>query len=549
MAKRHARGYRTVRENISMLLDADSLVEYGDLALAAQRKRYTSPSSWQDDGRRHRDGLRTHARPHGGRDAGRLPRARRNTGYMHHLKLDRLLLAVLSNPVPLVLYAEGGGGRPGDTDYPSGSGCTRPRLRSWARCAPRASQSSASPTATCLRAMPRCWARAMWWWRRAAAMQPEPPRRASTPRARAKPRSAWAAVRNDRGGRLGVFESDEIGPTAIHAATGGVDVVVADEDEAAALTRTLVGMWTHHQLSERAWRYYSATCCSSARVCRRCRAPARLRHAARHRAARRRRLVGGAGRALGYGHHHGLCATQRTRRSDPCQRPHVGAGWGDRHRGALKATRLLRLLARTRCAHLISLCDTPGFMVGPEFERTARGGGSFRVFGDWFTAAAEFSQSGGRVVGVILRRAFGLGAQAMLGGSTLSNAICAAWPAASLGPMSLEGAVQLSMKKQLAAIADDAERKRVADEAVTKLYARRQCDERGEHGRDRYRARSGRRGTGCRCREGCARREEADVCAQEGAGLQPASVASRHDSCQDSAGAESCGKRQIILNK
>lgn len=110
-------------------------------------------------------------------------------------------------------------------------------------------------------------------------------------------------------------------------------------------------------------------------------------------------------------------------------------------------------------------------MVGPEFERTARGGGSFRVFGDWFTAAAEFSQSGGRVVGVILRRAFGLGAQAMLGGSTLSNAICAAWPAASLGPMSLEGAVQLSMKKQLAAIADDAERKRVAEEAVTKLYA------------------------------------------------------------------------------
>jgi acetyl-CoA carboxylase carboxyltransferase component len=102
---------------------------------------------------------------------------------------------------------------------------------------------------------------------------------------------------------------------------------------------------------------------------------------------------------------------------------------------------------------LVSLVDTPGFMVGPEHEATAlvRHASRMMVCG----AALHVP-----LIAVILRRGFGLGAQAMMGGGTHEPVLTVAWPTARLGPMGLEGAVRLALRKELEAIEDEDERER-----------------------------------------------------------------------------------------
>ncbi|WP_278255339.1 carboxyl transferase domain-containing protein [Nocardioides convexus] len=102
-----------------------------------------------------------------------------------------------------------------------------------------------------------------------------------------------------------------------------------------------------------------------------------------------------------------------------------------------KAADFLDLCERWRLP-VLSLVDTPGFMVGPEAERT----GLVREASRMVTAGARLSVP---LVGVVLRRGYGLGAQAMLGGSTHRPLLTIAWPDAHLGPMGLEGAVRLAM--------------------------------------------------------------------------------------------------------
>ncbi|EST07307.1 Carbamoyl-phosphate synthetase large subunit-like, ATP-binding domain protein [Kalmanozyma brasiliensis GHG001] len=467
VTKRHARGFRTVRENLSMLLDPDSFLEYGGLVTAAQRKRY-SPEDLI--ARTSGDGIVT---GFGRIDAhtvglimGDYLVLAGTQGYFHHLKLDRILTAVLSHPAPLVLYAEGGGGRPGDTDFPTASGLMTPSFALMgqvrAQGIPVVGVANGYVFAGNAALLGTCDV--------VIATRGGNASLAGGANKAGKTSIGMGGKAMIEAGGLGIFESDEIGPTSIHADTGGVDIVVADEDAAAAIARKVVGHFTQPRLAERQWVYSQdvkllRTCLPSVEE--------------RRRAFDMRRVISllvddssfvelapdwGKGMITGFARIKGQSVAILA--NDPTS----PLGGAIDINAALKAVRLLKLLARTRATHLISLCDTPGFMVGPEFERTSTAGGSFRTFGDWFTAAAEFTQSGGRVVGLVLRRAFGLGAQAMLGGSTLSNSICASWPAGSLGPMSLEGAVQLSMKKQLAQIEDEAQRKKVADKAVEGLY-------------------------------------------------------------------------------
>jgi acetyl-CoA carboxylase carboxyltransferase component len=138
-----------------------------------------------------------------------------------------------------------------------------------------------------------------------------------------------------------------------------------------------------------------------------------------------------------------------------------------------KVNRLFRMLIRLGGMHVLSLCDTPGFMVGPDFERSveAQGAGStYRCFGDWFGNSQEFALLGGRVLGVVLRNGFGLGAQAMLGGGSLKNSMCVAWPSAVFGGMGIEGAVRLAYKKELEAIENLEERKKKEQEMIDVMY-------------------------------------------------------------------------------
>ena len=114
---------------------------------------------------------------------------------------------------------------------------------------------------------------------------------------------------------------------------------------------------------------------------------------------------------------------------------------------------------------MLFLCDTPGFMVGPHSERTA----TVRHFARMFLAGANLSVPSGTIV---LRKGYGLGAQAMAGGGFKAPLFTVGWPTSEFGGMGLEGAVKLGMRRELEQIADDAERERAFETAVAAAYER-----------------------------------------------------------------------------
>ena len=97
-------------------------------------------------------------------------------------------------------------------------------------------------------------------------------------------------------------------------------------------------------------------------------------------------------------------------------------------------------------------------------------GSTYRCFGDWFGNSQELAVLGGRVLGVVLRNGFGLGAQAMLGGGSLKNSMCVAWPSAVFGGMGIEGAVRLAYRKELEAITDPEKRRKREQEMIDVMY-------------------------------------------------------------------------------
>jgi acetyl-CoA carboxylase carboxyltransferase component len=141
---------------------------------------------------------------------------------------------------------------------------------------------------------------------------------------------------------------------------------------------------------------------------------------------------------------------------------HLGGAIDDT--GGEKAARFLQLCDAFGLP-VLSLCDTPGFMVGPEIELR----GQVRKVSRLFVAGASVRVP---VFTVILRKGYGLGAQAMAGGSFLASFFTIAWPTGEIGGMGLEGAVRLGLKKQLEAIEDEAERQAYFEQAVARMYDR-----------------------------------------------------------------------------
>ena len=149
--------------------------------------------------------------------------------------------------------------------------------------------------------------------------------------------------------------------------------------------------------------------------------------------------------------------------------------------GADKAARFLQLCDAFELPVLF-LCDTPGFMVGPAAERTA----TVRHFARMFLAGANLSVPTGTIV---LRKGYGLGAQAMAGGGFKAPLFTVAWPTSEFGAMGLEGAVRLGMRRELEAIEDEAERERVFEAMVAAAYERGRGHQHGRLRRDRRRDR------------------------------------------------------------
>ena len=129
---------------------------------------------------------------------------------------------------------------------------------------------------------------------------------------------------------------------------------------------------------------------------------------------------------------------------------------------ATKATALYQLAERWRLP-VVSLIDTPGFMVGPESEAA----GAPRLMSDLFIAGATLTQP---IVAIFLRRAYGLGAMAMTGGSFEVPRYAVSWPQGEFGAMGLEGAVHLGFRQELAEAPDEAARQALYDKLLAEMY-------------------------------------------------------------------------------
>lgn len=467
VAKRHANGYLTGRENLDLVVDKDSFIEYGDLVVAAQRKRH--PISHLI-ARTSGDGIivgwaKINCHPVAVVIGDYLVLAG-TQGYLHHQKLDRIFQSVIDHPAPLVLYAEGGGGRPGDTDGLSVSGLKTPSFALMGEIKARGIPSVAVVNGYCFAGSAAFLGTCDIIIATRGGSKDAPSRKSTT--------IGMGGQAMIEGGGLGRFEHEHIGPVHVHMRSGGIDVLVDTEVEAAPLVRKIVTLFTYPHLPPAESPYTSD--------------PLRLRTAvpplsSRRRAYDVRHVINllldddsfiefcpewGLSVLTGFGRINGhAVAIMASNSSSPL------GGALDIASGA-KVNRLLRLLVRLGGMHLLSLCDTPGFMVGPDFERSieAQGAGStYRCFGDWFANSQEFAVLGGRVLGVVLRNSFGLGAQAMLGGGSLKNSMCVAWPSGVFGGMGIEGAVRLGYRKELEGINDLEERKKREQEMIDYMYS------------------------------------------------------------------------------
>ncbi|RVX69321.1 hypothetical protein B0A52_06915 [Exophiala mesophila] len=467
VAKRHANGYLTGRENLDLLVDKESFIETGDLVVAAQRKRYPMPYLLA---RTSGDGIivgwaKINAHPVAVVIGDYLVLAG-TQGHFHHQKLDRIFQSVIDHPAPVVLYAEGGGGRPGDTDHLGMAGLKTPSFGLMGQIKARGIPSVAVVNGYCFAGNAAFLGTCDIIIATRGGSKDAPSKKLTT--------IGMGGQAMIEGGGLGRFEHHHIGPVDVHMRSGGIDVLVDTEVEAAPLVRKIVAMFTHPQLPPGKSGYTSD--------------PLRLRTAvpplsSRRRAYDVRRVINllldddsfiefspewGLSVLTGFGRINGhAVAIMASNSSSPL------GGAIDVASGA-KVNRLLRLLIRLGGMHLISLCDTPGFMVGPDFERSveAQGAGStYRCFGDWFGNSQEFALLGGRVLGIVLRNGFGLGAQAMLGGASMGNSMCVAWPSAVFGGMGIEGAVRLAYRKELEAIENLEMRQKKEQEMIDAMYS------------------------------------------------------------------------------
>ena len=431
--RRHAAGARTARENIADLVDAGSFVEYGRFAIAAQRGRRELADLIA---RTPADGLvggtaRINGELFGDRSACAVLSydytvLAGTQGAVGHRKKDRLFELIERMRLPTVFLAEGGGGRPGDTDHATVSALDTRAFALWARL------SGIVPRVAIVAG--RCFAgNAVIAGCSDLIVATE------------NVSLGMGGPAMIEGGGLGRVDADDIGPLAMQAANGVIDVAVSDERQATALAKQLIAYFQgetpptgapdqlrlRELVPERERRAYAIqpiieTLCDEGSVI-----------------FLRERFAPEMTTALGRieGRPLGLIANNTM---------HVaGAITSD---GADKASRLMQL-CDAFALPLISLVDTPGMMVGPDAEATALVRHSCRLL---VTGAALRVP----LIAVVLRRGYGLGAQAMVAGSLHEPLLTVAWPTAHLGPMGLEGAVRLGWRKELEAIVDDEQRER-----------------------------------------------------------------------------------------
>ena len=437
--KRRAKGQRTARENIADLVDPGSFHEVGSFGVAAQRQRRSADDLIVNTPA---DGLVGGTATVGGKPiavasydytvlAG-------TQGLINHIKKDRLFAFTEEMKLPFVLFAEGGGGRPGDTDSHgvTGMDCMAFSLfGALSGLVPLVGIASGYCFAGNAALLGCC----------------------DVIIATENSNIGMAGPAMIEGGGLGRVEPTAIGDIDTQTRNGVVDIRVADETAAVDAAKRYLDYFLQRRVTPRAGNDDA------------------LRHVVPEQRTRVypvrdaiTHLVDGADwlelrpdfgvgivTALARigGHSVGVIA------NNPA---HLGGAIDSD--SSDKASRFVQLCD----AHdlpIISLCDTPGFMVGPEAEKSAQ----VRHFGRMFVVAGSITVPW---ITVVLRKCYGLGAQAMAGGTLHGRYPTLSWPTGEFGGMGLEGAVRLGYRRELDAIADPTERQALEDKLIAAAYER-----------------------------------------------------------------------------
>lgn len=428
IAKLHARGKQSARENIAQLTSHGEFIEYGALAIAAQR------------GRRELDDLQRNTPADGlvsgvgevnrelfDADASRTAILAYDysvlagtQGFFNHSKTDRMIEVIEKTPMPLIFLAEGGGGRPGDVDTQlissTGLDCT-----------------SFGNLAALSGKVPMIGVNAGYCFAGNAAFLGVNDVIIATKESRL----GMGGPAMIEGGGLGVVDKNDIGPSDVQVANGTIDILVDTEHQAIDATRRYL---SYFQGRTAHWQ------CDDQRL---------LRHLVpenRNRAFDMHRIIDtlcDAGSVMelrpdfapGYitalarieGETVAVLANNNRYLSGAIDTP-----------CAQKADRFLNLCEKFSL-RVLYLVDCPGLMVGPEYDAQ----GTARAAGDLYIRTAQLSVPTGAI---IIRKAYGLGAMAAMGGHSRAPTFCISWPTGEAGPMGIEGAIRLGFKKELEAI-------------------------------------------------------------------------------------------------
>ncbi len=444
VARRRKTGQRTSRENIADLCDPDTFVEYGPLVIAAQRQRRSLDDLIKNTPA---DGMIAGV----GSINGELFDDERaqcvvlaydytvlagTQGFKNHYKKDRMFELAGKWRRPVVFFAEGGGGRPGDTDWSSPAGLDVMAFHLWGRLSglvPLVGVTSG-----------RCFAgNAVILGCCDVIIATE------------GANIGMGGPAMIEGGGLGVFRPEDVGPLDVQVSNGVVDIAVRDEAEAVGAARKYL---SYFQGTVADWQ------CADQRLLRRIVPENRLR------VYDIRQLIetlADTGSVLELRRHFGLGMVTALARIEG--RPIGILANNPTHLGgaidspaADKATRFMQLCDAFDLP-ILMLCDTPGNMVGPEAEKEALVRHCCRMFVTGASISVPFFT-------IVLRKSYGLGAQGMAGGSFKAPFFAVSWPTGEFGGMGLEGAVKLGFRKELAARADPQERAELYDTLVARMY-------------------------------------------------------------------------------
>ena len=444
VAKRYGRGYRMPRENIDQLVDAGSFKEYWPLIVARQHSRHdmeTLRKNTPADGLI--AGLCTINADLFGDEAARAMLVHYDytvlagtQGGRNHYKQDRMFELASRFRIPLVLFGEGGGGRPGDDGKGPGVAFDTHTFTQFSKL------SGLVPLVCVINgrtfagntALVACCDVIIATERTTVAM------------------GGPAMI---EGGGLGIYTPEEVGPMSFQVPNGVVDILTKDEEEAVEVAQKYLSYF-QGRVSD--WQAHDQR---------------RLRHVVPENRLRLYDMkeivhtIADVGSVLeirekfGIGVITAFIRVQGHPMGVIANNPHHLAGAIDSD-GADKGARFIQLCDAFDIP-VLSLMDCPGMMVGPDVERTALVRHCVRMF----NAGANLTVP---LFGVVVRKAYGLGVQAMCGASSLVGFFTVAWPTAEFAGMNIEGSVKLGFRKELAAIEDAEQRRLEFERRVARSY-------------------------------------------------------------------------------